>query len=212
MTTLDVMLLESDLGAADEAARKLREAGHRVHRCHEPGLGAFPCNGILDPKRCPLMGPVDVALVVRRHPYPRPTRLEQEGVSCAIRASVPLVADGSAVLDPFEPWEAGRVDGGDVVRACEAVATRHETAMAEQILARVEALLVSAKVATDTVDCRVEHDDLRTRVVFTGPVPESLRNALSVRALDAVRTAGRTFGQVDVAIEPVVRERVPQPQ
>jgi hypothetical protein len=133
-------------------------------------------------------------------------------VSCAIRASVPLVADGSAVLDPFEPWEAGRVERGDVVRACEAAATRHETAMAEQILARVETLLVSAQVATDTVDCRVEHDDLRTRVVFTGPVPESLRNALSVRALDAVRTAGRTFGQVDVAIEPVVRERVPQLQ
>jgi hypothetical protein len=212
MTTLDVMLLESDPGAADEAAKKLREAGHRVHRCHEPGLGAFPCNGTLDPKRCPLMGPIDVALVVRRHPYPRPTRLEQDGVSCAIRAGVPLVADGAAVLDPFEPWEVGRASGGDVSSACEEAASHGETALGEQILARVDTLLVAAGVEPGEVSCRVEHAGLRTRVVFSGPLPDGLQSALSVRALDAVRAVGRTFGQVDVAVEPAVREPALRPQ
>jgi len=37
-------------------------------------------------------------------------------VSCAIRAGVSVVEHGSDILDPFEPWLAGRV-GDDVSRS-----------------------------------------------------------------------------------------------
>ena len=51
--SLNIMVLESDRGAADEAARDLTEAGHVVLRCHEPGEPAFPCRGIARPVRVP---------------------------------------------------------------------------------------------------------------------------------------------------------------
>jgi hypothetical protein len=206
MTPLDVMLLESDPGAADTAADALRAAGHCVHRCHEPGLGAFPCNGTLDPKRCPLMGVVDVALVVRRHAYPQATRLEQDGVSCAIRAGVPIVADGPAVLDPFEPWEVGRVIGGDVASACEAGAARGQMALVDHIRGRIDGLLAVAGLDPESVTCRTDVDGPRLRITLQGPIPDGLRNALAVRTLDAVHSMGRTFGQVDVTVEPLVKE------
>ena len=203
MTKLDVMLLESDPGAADDAAEALTAAGHRVHRCHEIGLAAFPCNGTLDPKRCPLMGSVDVALLVRRHPYPRPTPLE-DGVSCAIRAGVPVVADGPGVLDPFEPWEAGRVSGGDVIGACLAGAARAQANLVDQIRPRVDALLVMAGIDPARVQVNAEAEGPKLRIVIKGPVPAQLHNPLAVRVLDAVRAVGRrTFGEVDVAVEPV---------
>ena len=211
-TTLDVMLLESDPGAADAAAETLTAAGHRVHRCHEVGLGAFPCNGVIDPKKCPLMMPVDVALLVRRHPYPRPTPLE-DGVSCAIRAGVPVVADGPGVLDPFEPWEAGRVHDGDVVGACLAGAARAQATLIEQIRPRVDALLIRAGVDPDHVTLEAEADGPRLRIVIRGPVPPALQNPLAVRVLDAVRAVGRrTFGQVDVAVESDLSPAVPTPR
>jgi hypothetical protein len=120
---MNVLLLESDAHAADEAAARLRAAGHQVERCHEVGLPAFPCNGLLDGGECPLdRGPIEVALVVRSHPWPRPSTLE-DGVVCALRRGVPLVVAGRALLNPYVDWAAAVVDGvEDVVEAIEKVA------------------------------------------------------------------------------------------
>jgi hypothetical protein len=161
---------------------------------------------VLDPKKCPLMGPIDVALVVRRHAYPRPTPLEHDGVSCAIRAGVPIVTDGPAVLDPFEPWEVGRAEYGDVELACQAGAARGRASLVDTIRGRIDRLLNDAGVDPGAVTCRVDHDGPRMRVQLAGPIPDGIRNALAVRTLDALRTVGRTFGQVDVTIEPAVRQ------
>jgi hypothetical protein len=211
MKTLDVMLLESDPGAADDAAEKLKDAGHRVHRCHEFGLSPFPCNGILDPKRCPLMGPVDVALLVRQHPRPRPTPNE-DGVSCAIRARIPIVVDGPGALDPFEPWEAGHAEHGEVVEACLDAAARGTASLIAEIKARTAGVLVTAGVDPELVACRVDKIGGRTQVHFVGPIPDGLRNSLAVRVLDTVRAAGRTFGQVDVSVEHAIPRAVSRPE
>lgn len=40
-----VMVVEADRGDANRAVQKLEAAGHEVLRCHEQGLGPFPCNG-----------------------------------------------------------------------------------------------------------------------------------------------------------------------
>lgn len=133
---LDVLLIESRPGSGAIDAGRLEAAGHRVHRCHpdtRPGLEAplpardrYLCTGVT--AWCPLDDGVDVALLVRRRVMPRPVAREA-GVSCALRAGVPVVEDGPAVLDPFEPWLAGRV-AGDVVAACEAAAGGRTTAPA----------------------------------------------------------------------------------
>ncbi|MGZ4690569.1 MAG: hypothetical protein ACXWAY_13165, partial [Acidimicrobiia bacterium] len=62
---MEVLVVESEPGAAAIAIAQLEAAGHRVARCHEPGSRAFPCAG-LDPGRCPLEeDAIDVVLTVR---------------------------------------------------------------------------------------------------------------------------------------------------
>ena len=46
---LDVLVVESHPGVADDAAAGLAASGHRVHRCHYAGFDAFPCVGVADP-------------------------------------------------------------------------------------------------------------------------------------------------------------------
>jgi hypothetical protein len=71
---------------------------------------------VIDAEHCPLAAHADVALLVRDRVAPYPTPLEQ-GAMCAVRAGVPLVEDGSAALDPYEPWLAARVDSAAVLVA-----------------------------------------------------------------------------------------------
>jgi hypothetical protein len=123
---LDVLVIESHPGVAASAVHALEAAGHHVQRCYDDDSLGFPCRGVIDPAECPLARHSDVALLVRGRVAPRPTELEQ-GASCALRAGVPLVEDGPAALDPFEPWLAARVDDS-VVNTCEAAS---DTALGE---------------------------------------------------------------------------------
>ena len=120
---MDVLVIESNARSATEVARDLRDAGHRVHTCFEAGMETFPCRALFSGGHCPLDAPgVDVALLVRAHPWPSPTARER-GAICALRAGVPLVVAGQLVIDPFKRWAAERVDGTDgIVDACERAA------------------------------------------------------------------------------------------
>jgi hypothetical protein len=200
--SLDVLVLENRPRVAEAASVQLEEAGHRVHRCHDPGDRGFPCRGVASPELCPMEGEIDVALVVRRDVTPRPTPTE-DGVSCAIRARVPLVEDGPDVLDPFEPWLAGRVGPDhDVVAACVAAAHGAFEPLKATILQRIERLLVARGVDPGDAGCEIERDGSSLRVQLRLPVEvdEPLAQALAVRSLDAVRAAGRTYGRVDVQV------------
>ena len=163
MTSLDVLLVESHPGNGARVAGALERAGHHVHRCHEPGATGFPCTEITSPGSCPLDAGVDVALLVRRV-APHPTDLEQ-GVSCALRAGLPIIEDGPTILDPFEPYLTGRV----------AVSFHRE--------------------------------GTNLRIDLAGPpAAAATRQALGVRVLDALRSSGRTFGQVDVSYSDTATE------
>jgi len=118
-----VLVLESDAHAADKATTRLREAGHDVERCHEPGLPSFPCNALLGGGICPLdRDGIDVTVVVRSHPWPRPSALE-DGVVCALRRGLPLVVAGRTILNPYDDWAAVVIDGvGGIVAAVEEAA------------------------------------------------------------------------------------------
>ena len=97
---LNVMVLQSERGAADEAAGELTAAGHVVLRCHDPGASAFPCRGIEDRSKCPLWSHrVDVALTVRSRPRSQPAP-QEDGVRCALMHH-PVVA--GVVVQPLTP-------------------------------------------------------------------------------------------------------------
>jgi hypothetical protein len=210
MRTMNVLVVESHPHAADAAAAALEDAGHRVHRCYDKGAKGFPCRGILDPAACPLESSIDVALVVRRHINPRPTRLE-DGVRCAIRAGVPIVEDGTEVLDPYTPWIAQRLGPhADVVQACRLAASGGLEPLYTKIHERIAALLTSVAIDPASIRCRIEPSGHRLDVHLELPVvvTRGMEQALAVRVLDAVRSSGRTFGNVDVHVHPMLQGQV----
>lgn len=207
-TTLDVLLIESHPGAGTTDADRLEVAGHRVHRCYpateDPGADgrvavrdSYLCAGVTTGS-CPLDDGIDVALLVRQRLATQPVASEG-GVSCALRAGVPVVEDGPDLLDPFEPWLAGRV-AGDVAADCEAAAQRAFEPLRRGVEARVGRLLTAVGVDPAAVSSTFELRWPRLNVVLAGPaITPKLEHALAVRVLDAVRGADRTYGQVNVS-------------
>jgi hypothetical protein len=63
-------------------------------------------------------------------------------------------------------------------------------------------VLAGAGVATDRAACRLEPSTTRLEVRIDLPIAVSpaTKQALGVRVLDAVRSAGRTFGSVRVSV------------
>jgi hypothetical protein len=201
---MHVLVVESHPHAADPAVDALEAAGHRIHRCFEDDALGFPCLGIVEPSSCPLDGPIDVALLVRHGINRRPTGLE-DGVRCAIRAGIPIVEEGTDMLDPYTPWISARVPrGADVVQACQAAAERELEPLSSSIHERIAALLSSVAIDSDSVRCRIETTGhhLDVHLELPTPVTRGMEQALAVRVLDAVRSSGRTFGKVDVHVHP----------
>lgn len=115
---LRVLLMESDAYLSADVGELLERNGHEVLRCCESGDLAPRClsgNGLAD---CPLDEPVDVAVTVRSPGRPRP-RPREAGVSCALRAGVPLVVAGSAFENPYRARTTTVTDDGHVLDACE---------------------------------------------------------------------------------------------
>ena len=201
--TLDVLVVGGDRVATEQACERLEEQGHVVHRCHGPGAEGFPCIGMADAVACPLDGGIDVALLVRRGVRAEPTP-EEDGARCAIRAGIPLVEDGTDVLDPFDRWVVERVGPDDDLGAlcARAASTRHahlRTLIRDRIAKLTE---VAGTNAVDTA-CLVRTfgRDLVVDLHLPVPVDRRLQAALAVRVLDAVRAAGgQTYGHVDVRV------------
>jgi len=207
-TTLDVLLIESHPGAGTSGADRLAAAGHRVHRCYPAteGPGAdgrvalrdrYLCAGVTTGS-CPLDDGIDVALLVRHRLATQP-HASEGGVSCALRAGIPVVEDGPELLDPFEPWLTGRV-AGDVAATCEAVGDGAFEPLRREIEVGTGRLLTAAGVDPAAVACTFEPRGSRLHVILTSPaITPALEQSLAVRVLDAVRAADRTYGQVDVS-------------
>ena len=199
-TPLDVLVVESHPRAAEHAVTALEAAGHRVHRCHEDGSRGFPCVGVSHEGGCPMDRPIDVAFIARRQVSPRPTALE-DGMSCVIRAGIPIVEDGPDAFDPYAEWVTHRLSPGeDVAAVCEGLAAA--TPLHDTIRTRIGTLLRTVGVDPADVGCELVHDDKSLVVNLDLPVAvdRAMEHALAVRVLDAMTTSKRTFGQVDVRV------------
>jgi hypothetical protein len=197
---LNVLVAESHPGLAASDVAAIEAAGHTVHRCYHPGQRGFPCIAVTG-EPCPLEGPIDVAYLHRLPMTPRATPLE-DGTRCAIRQDVPIVEHSASLLDPFEQFVDAWVADGDVVGTLEAAAAHRYDPLQLDVLRRIGPLLQTAAIAPDHVTCRVEPRglDLDIHLVVDAPEDRHLDAALAVRALDAVRAAGRPFGHVDVHV------------
>jgi hypothetical protein len=201
VATLNVLVLESDRGAAQQAREELEAAGHTVVRCHEPRSSAFPCNAIADGQDCPLDATdVDVALVVRPRPRPQPAPLE-DGAACAIKQHVPLVVAGARALDPYGTHAVEVLDRSfDVVDACERAASAplrpHTTAAARALHDTLEHHGI---VATPAVTVRREHGALLIHVAGAGVLDERTKSMAAIRMMAAIRAFDHFSNGIDVA-------------
>ena len=195
------LLLETDPHAGDAVARKLRTAGHEVLRCHEADLGSFPCVGLSD-HACPLEAAsgVDVAVVYRAHPYPRPTPYE-DGVVCALRHEIPVVVVGTSALNPYEAWHTPIATFKDVVEVCEAaaVAPRPHLGDVASIAARAALLELTGEEAECHATVR-RHDGGLIVDVRTPSAAAGLENQVAVKVVSAVRSSDRDAKRIDVDV------------
>lgn len=199
---LDVLVIESRPHIAEPAVRELEAAGHRIHRCYDDPDAVGPCRGLSSPSACPVDGPVDVALVVRPG-QPDSTGRFEEGVSCAVRAHVPVVELGAAEAEPLRPWITRRVpEGGDVAGACVDAIAESFTPVRAEVQGRIARLLGTYSIDMADVAVRFEprRGGLDVHLDLPVSVPRGVEQALAVRVLDALRGSGRTFGRVDVHV------------
>jgi hypothetical protein len=206
--TLDVLVVGRDRIATEQAMAQLEARGHRVHTCHEPGEPAFPCVGLLDPAACPLDAGIDVALLVRRGVHPGPL-VEEDGVRCALRAGIPVVEDGSDILDPFDPWITDRVHASsDISAACMAAADRRFDELRSLVRQRIAGLAAAVGISALDTACLISHaaGDLVIDLHVPVALSAQQQQAFAVRVLDAVHASGRTYGQVNVNVH-----HVPEP-
>lgn len=202
---LDVLVMETRGHYADTAVADLEGAGHRVHRCFGPQDKGFPCRGLTSPDQCPLDQGVDVALVVRPRVMPQATTLEA-GVTCALRAGVPVVEDGQETLDPFVSWITRRADKGGVVAACEGGVDDGWSALRDRIERRALRLLAGTGWA-GPLTCAFERQGRRLKVCLSGPpLDPDAAHALAVRTVDAVRAEGHRDQEIDVSYTPTAED------
>jgi hypothetical protein len=204
MTTLDVLVIESRPGAADRADTSLTDAGHRTHRCYDPGERGFPCRGVRDPSVCPLEHGVDVAVLVRPQLAPRPTALET-GVSCALRAGIPLVEKGPEALDPFAPWVKTRVPdsaGDNVVDACVEAADTVHGQLVDHIRRRTLPTMALA-AQPGPLDCAIERRGRGLHIQLSGPpIGKHVEHALAVRVADSIQAEHLPHTTLDINYHP----------
>ncbi len=199
--TLNVLVLESERGAADAAIADLGDAGHNVLRCHEPDAAAFPCNALASGRQCPMRDAVvDVALTVRPRPRSQPAP-QEDGVRCALQAHVPLVVAGPEVLDPYAAYAAEIVPAdGDLVAACEraAVAPLPEHGAVARDAMRAVFDLHGAPMTGARVDVRRRHGSLHVEVHGAADVDHVVKSIASVRMIGALRALDRDAHGIDV--------------
>lgn len=200
-TPLDVLLIESHLGAGDDSWAALTAAGHHVHRCHHPGDERWACVGMSDRTACPIDGHLDVAVLARKAGEIASTPLE-DGVRCAIRAGIPVV--GVNVTDDSDhgPWVTLHSDVHAIAAACRAAIGLARQPLADEIIARITPLVAHAGLDPSRVGCKITNKGRAMTVNLTVPGPSDihLEQAIGVRAYDVLRSHAGRYSTVDVTV------------
>lgn len=195
------LLIESSPGVGADAAAALSDAGHPVLRCHEEGQPTFPCGDLAAPGSCPLHGPgaVDVVLSVR-HPDDAEPTAREAGVTCALRAGVPVVVLGDQDANPFAALTVPVVDE-DPVAAVVAAYEAGMEATAAPLRAEVLRLLEEAGAPTEPVSVAVDREGDRYRIAVAVPADIPITNeSIATHVHARFREAGLEAQTIDVAV------------
>lgn len=198
-----VLVVESDRRTADKAVTDLQAAGHRVVRCHETDLPAFPCNALCDKGTCPIetQQGVDVVLDYRARPYPKPTAFE-DGVSCSLRHHIPLVVAGTSALNPFDKWTTAIASDDDIVSACERAAALPVERLAAPARAEVRRRLALQPAVAEQSDVVVHRSNGRIDAkIFLPDDADDIDGPLAVAVGGVLRVHDQFASSVNVAVE-----------
>jgi hypothetical protein len=201
---MEVLVVESEPGAAAIASAQLEAAGHRVFRCHDAGARPFPCRG-LNPGHCPLEeNEIDVALTVRCRSNPRPTPFE-DGVSCALRYRVPVVVAGRTAIDPFAPFPVAVAGVDDVVETCERAASGPQVGHEGIAVKALDQTLTLAEVPTEeaTASVRRRGSGLQITLHVPAETPQKVRDVAAVRVVGGVRGYDPHAPRIEIICEDV---------
>jgi hypothetical protein len=199
--TLDVLVVESERGAADAAVIELERAGHRVHRCRDRGAPAFPCDGIAGDRTCPLdAAAIDVAVSVRGVPRSQPSVLE-DGLSCAMQRHVPIVLTGRTALHPYDGYVTEAVPMAELLASVQRAAAQEMPEHQAHARAALDVALAVRGLAPSAGSVRVDRRDRGLRVTLRLPadLPRTDFDKIAVRVMGAVRAADSTAAFIDVA-------------
>ena len=198
-----VLVVESDRRAADKAITDLQAAGHRVVRCHEVDLPAFPCSALCNPGTCPIESNegVDVVLDYRARPYPKPTAFE-DGVSCSLRHHIPLVVAGTSALNPFDKWTTAIASDDDIVSACERAAALPVERLAAPARDEVRNQLRLQPAAAEQSDVVVHRSNGQLdATIYLPDSADDIDGALAVAVAGVLRAHDRFASRVNVAVQ-----------
>ena len=140
-----------------------------------------------------------MALVVRRGVGPAPTPLE-DGVSCALRAGIPVVEDGTDLLDPYAEFITTRVGAEEnVADACQRAVLEGMRPLEDEVAASLVPFLEANGLREGDCVVRLEPcgELLRIHLRAEGLTP-TLTGQLSVKAVDTVRAMRRTWPSIEV--------------
>jgi hypothetical protein len=200
------LLVSSDDDPLDAAERALLDAAFDVHRCHAPGSPSPLCTGIVTGE-CPLdvAGGIDVLVDVRQHPWPLPTRHEI-GVTCALRAGVPVVVVGRAP-HPFSDRAAATVDGIEGLgRVCEDAMSDALDAGRAAVQEAVGAVLELHGHADAPMSARLERKGEALRVRIAVDVARAVGSRAAARAAVAARRFDPRASKIEIeVVEPAAQ-------
>lgn len=185
---MEVLVLGRPTPERDEVVRRLEPAG-AVHACRDDSWG---CAELVD--GCPLdRREVDVAVLVAD----QLGRVDVEGVACAQRARVPVLAVGDDVDERIAGHVTGRVGlTGDL-----AAAAAEAAADTSAYVREVEHELAGHLEHGDSILVRVVRRRRAIMVTLVGELDARRAAALADRARAAVRRYDDRVAVIDVTVE-----------
>lgn len=192
--------------ASHGAEARLRDAGHDVVRCRDPHAHGYLCDGMPGGAGCPLdRSAVDVALSIRDGSDDADGRWGEEGVRCALRRHLPLVAAGAVAGAPWSEMATvvePDLDGvaGAVEEAAARPLLRHGALAGAELRAVMDRAGMDPGEAHAVAHRRGDHIrvELRPGVALSG----SLGQAAAVRVAATLRETDSASAGIDVVLVP----------
>lgn len=166
----------------------ITDAGHQVSDCHDGDWGCVGMDGT-----CPLDAhAIDVAVAI-----PEPGgRFDAQGIACAHRARIPIVAVGATPADPVLRYATTNVSDEDELLAAMDAAVGD----ASGCVRAVEEVLAEHLGPDEQVGVSARRDGLHLQVRLAADVHPERASTLADLARGAARAHDRRASVIDVSV------------